>query len=171
MQTLDVISVNVWLMLISLLNLLILFLLLKKFLYKPVQNMLAKRQEAVDKEYAEAAEANETARQNQADWEEKIAAAQTEADGIIKEAQDTARDHGERLVADAREKAAGIIRQAEAEAVLQRQKAEDDMKREIVDVSAELAGKLLGRELRQEDHQSIINTFLDELGESYDTTK
>ncbi|MBQ1202439.1 MAG: hypothetical protein IIX61_01270, partial [Loktanella sp.] len=64
-----------------------------------------------------------------------------------------------------------VMRQAEAEAVLERQKAEDDMKREIVDVSAKLAEKMLGRELRHEDHQAIIDTFLDEIGESYDTTK
>lgn len=171
MQTLDVISVNVWLMLISLLNLLILFLLLKKFLYKPVQNMLAKRQEAVDKEYAEAAEANEKAQQDQANWQERMEHAQEQADRILHDAAATAQEHSDRMIAAAKEKAAGVMRQAEAEAVLERQKAEDDMKREIVDVSAKLAEKMLGRELRHEDHQAIIDTFLDEIGESYDTTK
>jgi len=48
MQTLEVISVNLWQILISLLNLLILFLLFKKFLFKPVNNMLAKRQSEID---------------------------------------------------------------------------------------------------------------------------
>ena len=51
MQTLEVISVNLWQILISLLNLLILFLLFKKFLFKPVNNMLAKRQSEIDEKY------------------------------------------------------------------------------------------------------------------------
>ena len=54
MQSLEVISVNFWQILISLLNLLILFLLFKKFLFKPVNNMLAKRQSEIDAKYEEA---------------------------------------------------------------------------------------------------------------------
>ena len=43
MQTLDIISVNIWQIIISLSNLVILFLLVKKFLFKPVKSMIAKR--------------------------------------------------------------------------------------------------------------------------------
>ena len=51
MQSLEVISVNVWQILISFLNLTILFLIVKKFLFKPVNNMLAKRQSELDEKY------------------------------------------------------------------------------------------------------------------------
>ena len=43
MQSLDIISINIWQILISLCNLVLLFLILKKFLYKPVHNVLAQR--------------------------------------------------------------------------------------------------------------------------------
>ena len=54
MQSLEVISINLWDVLISLANLAILFVLIKKFLYKPVKKVIAARQEAIAKEYAEA---------------------------------------------------------------------------------------------------------------------
>ena len=55
MQSLDVISVNLWQILISLCNLVIIFLVVKHFLYQPVRKMLKKRQETLDGEYAAAA--------------------------------------------------------------------------------------------------------------------
>ena len=61
MQNLEIISVNLWQILISLCNLLIMFLLLKKFLYQPVKKAMAERQAAVDRQYAEADEAREKA--------------------------------------------------------------------------------------------------------------
>ena len=60
-QTLDVISVNLWQILISLANLVILYLLLKKFLFKPVHKFLAARKEEVENLYGEAEEAQEQA--------------------------------------------------------------------------------------------------------------
>ena len=59
MQTQDIISVNVWQILISLCNLAILFLILKKFLYQPVKKALARRQADLDAQYAKADEAHE----------------------------------------------------------------------------------------------------------------
>ena len=54
MQSLDIISVNLWQILISLANLTILFLLLKKFLYKPVTKMLVARRAEIDSQYSDA---------------------------------------------------------------------------------------------------------------------
>ena len=55
-QTLDIISVNIWQILISLANLLIMFLILKHFLFKPVMKMMAARQAQVEKIYDDANE-------------------------------------------------------------------------------------------------------------------
>ena len=72
MPTLDVISVNIWSILISLCNLLILFFIIKKFLYKPVRKMLAERQAAVDKVYSEADEALRSAEQDRLTYSQKL---------------------------------------------------------------------------------------------------
>ena len=80
MQTLDIISVNLWSILVSLCNLLLLFLILKKFLYKPVKKLIADREEQLNAQLKAAAEAEASAKANQAAWEEKRETAAAEAD-------------------------------------------------------------------------------------------
>ena len=67
MQSLEIISVNFWQTLISLCNLLIIFLIMKKFLFKPVQAMMKTRREQVDKIYSDADESRESANQMKQD--------------------------------------------------------------------------------------------------------
>ena len=57
MNNLDVISLNIWQIIISLLNLVILFFLFRKFLFEPVKKVIAKRQEEVDSRYDSASKA------------------------------------------------------------------------------------------------------------------
>lgn len=165
-QTLDVISVNLWQIVISLANLLLIFLILKKFLWKPIQKVMKQRQEMVDKQFSDAAEAEAKANEDKAQWAEKLATADEEAAARIAAADETARRHGERVIAEAKDKAQGIIRQAEAEAELERQKATASIRDEIADVSAELAQKLLEREISADDHRAMIASFLDEVGDA-----
>jgi F-type H+-transporting ATPase subunit b len=165
-QTLEVISVNLWQILISLANLLLIFLILKKFLWKPVKKVMDERKAMVDKQFADAAAAQEQAEADKAQWAAKLATADDEAKARIAAADETSRHHGDRLVADAKDKADSILRMAEAEAVLERQKAQAGIKREIAAVSAELAEKLLEREVNTADHAKMIESFLDEVGDA-----
>lgn len=165
MQTLEIISVNLWAILISLLNLLLLFLILKKFLYKPVKKMLAQRQQQIDDQYKAAEEAEQKALADKAAWEDKLQHAEGEADALLKAAVANADRRSDVIVAEARDKAADILRRAENEAELERRKAEAGIKQEIVDVSALLATQMLGREVRAEDHRELIDSFIEEIGD------
>ncbi len=166
MQSLDIISVNLWQILISLANLFILFLILKKFLYKPVKNTLAKRKEQIDLEYSEAADAKEKALSDKAAYEEKLSSADSEAGIIIKKATDYASAKEKEMIDEAKAKAQGIIKRAEADAELERKKAREDIKREIVDVSTLLSAKMLEREVSTADHEQLINSFIEKIGEN-----
>lgn len=161
MQSLDIISVNVWQILISLCNLLIMFLLLKKLLFKPVKKMLAERQAAIDEQYDAAAQDKERAAADRAEWEQKMTDARQQADDMVKDATAAADRRGAQIVADAQEKADRIVRQAQAQAELEHQKAQDAVKQEIVDVSALLAEKMLQREIKAADHRTLIDSFID----------
>ena len=165
MQSLEVISVNLWQILISLANLLILFLIIKKFLFGPVKKMLAKRQEELDSRYKAADEAKARAEADENYWNEKKSGAEAEADEILSRATENARLREEKILEDAKASAEGIIRQAEAQADLERRKAEESIKQEIVDVSAALTEKLLSREMKLEDHRSMIDSVIDTIGE------
>lgn len=170
MQSLEVISVNFWQIVISLINLTLLFLLVKKFLFAPVEKMLNKRQEDIDARYMDADEAKRRASEDEAKWSDKLKKADIEADEIIQSASDSAKINADKIISDAREKADGIVRQAEEKVRLEMIGARESIKKEIVDVSSELASKLIMREINKDDHKELINDFIDKVGESDDAT-
>ena len=168
MQTLDVISVNIWQILVSFCNLLILTLVVKRFLFKPVKKVLDSRREAIDQDYAQAAEARALAEKDRKQYAMAMAAAKQTGDQIIADAERDAGFRGSEIVAEARERANDIRRQAEADAVLEKKKAEEDIRREIAEVSTQLTGKLLEREINPEDHRGLIDSFLREIDDDND---
>lgn len=165
MQTLEVISVNVWQIIISLCNLLILFLIIKKFLFQPVQKMLDKRKASLDAEYDAAAYARQTAEEQKAVYTDKLAGADAEATEIIKKARENAQLRSTQIISSAEEKAAGMVRRANEDIELEKRKAMHDLKGEIVDISMELTEKVLGRELNENDHREMIDEFIEGIGE------
>ena len=165
-QYLDIISVNLWSILISFANLAILYKLMKKFLYQPVKNVIAARQAELDAQYAAAAEAEQNAAASRDEYAAKLAGAQAEAEGIIHDATVNANRRGDRIVAEAREKAEGIVRQGELEAAMEKKKAQESIKREITEVSAALTEQLLSREMNQSDHSKMIDSFLQGIGDA-----
>lgn len=165
MQTLDIISVNLWHILVSLANLLLIFLIVKRFLFKPVQGVLEKRRAELEHRYAAADEAQRVAEENRDAWEETLAGAKDEANAIIQEATDTAKYRADQILTEAAGRADGLVQAAKTEAELERKRAADGIKREIVDVSAALAEKMLEREVNQKDHRALIDSFIEKIGE------
>ena len=166
MQSLDVISINIWQVIVSLLNLLIIFLIVKKFLYKPVKSMLDTRQKTIDDKYSAAEQAKNEALADKAAYEEKLSDAKAEADTIIENAVSIAKAREKEIIAEAKSEAAGIVSKAEKNAELELKRAEDVIKGEIVDVSTRLSEKILGREIREEDHAELIDSFINGIGEA-----
>ena len=150
MQDLDIISVNIWHIFISLANLVILFLILKKLLFKPVKKIVDKRQKELEAEYCKAEKTQAEADAIKAEWEGKMATAEAEADKIISES---------------REKADQIIRKAKADIERERKDARETIKKEIVDVSQALSEQIIGREINMDDHRDLIDRAIDRIGE------
>ena len=165
MQALDVITINIWSILISLCNLGLIFWLVKKFLFKPVNKLLSERRSQISESYAKADAAVNEANASKAEWEARLATANDEADRIVKDATEAADYRARQIVSEANVKADDIVRRAETEAALTVKKAEDGIKREIVEVSSLLTEKLLEREIRSEDHRRMIDEFIEDLGE------
>lgn len=168
MQSLEIISVNIWQIIISLCNLLILFLILKRFLYKPVNKVLRERREEIADSYAAADAAEKHALESKEEWEKRLHNAEAEANEIMKNASAAADRKQDRIINEAKNKATLIIHQAESEAKLQKKKAEAEMKSEIVDVSSAIAEKMIGREISTDDHRKLIDSFIQEIGENDD---
>lgn len=165
MQTLEIISVNLWHILASLANLLIIFWLIKKFLFGPVRKVLDQRQADIDHRYAAADEAQRVADEHRAAWETKLRGANDEANAIIKDATDTAKYRADQILEEADARAHSLVETAKTEADLERRRAVEGIKREIVDVSAALAEKMLEREVNEKDHRALIDSFIEKIGE------
>lgn len=165
MQNLDIISVNLWQILISLANLTILFLLIKKFLYKPVLKMLDARRAQIDKDYIDADSAKKSAQEKDAELTDRLNNAKAEAEVIVKEAAEIAKARGDKIIEEARATAGGIVRQAEEDAELERKRVNETIKEQIVDVSTALAEKMLEREINANDHKALIDDFINKIGD------
>ena len=166
MNNLDVISVNIWQILIALANLAILFFILKKFLFAPVKKIVAQREAEVMDEYDKAAKATEDAEEIKKQWEEKIKTADDKAEEIIKDAVDKADRRNEVMLYESREKAEQIIRKAKADAERERLETQESIKKEIVGVSTALSERIIGREINMDDHKDLIDSFIDNLDEA-----
>lgn len=165
MQNLDVISVNIWQILISLCNLLIIFLLFKKFLYARVRKFVDQRKANIDSQYEKAQKAEDDALADKQKYEERLKNVESEADLMIKDATVKADRRSEKIIGDAKEKADGMLRQAQSEIELEKKKAADDIRHEIADVSTVIAEKMLEREINADDQRNLIDSFLEGIGD------
>lgn len=165
MQPLDIISINIWQIVISLCNLAILFFIVKKVLFEPVKKMVADREALAQGIIDDANAQLKTAQEEKALWEDKLKAADREADDIIKKAVAKADKRSDVIINNAQERADGILRQAKVDAELEQKKAQEGIRREIIDLSSVLTKKMLKREIKEEDHREMIDEFLQDIGE------
>ena len=165
MQPSEIISVNLWQIVVSLLNLVILFLIIKKFLYQPVKNVLKSRQDKIDEQNNKASEYLSDAERTKVELEAKLNDAENQADNILNEATVNAQRRKEKILDEARDEAESIIRQAKTNAELEMKKAESEIKAQIVDVSFELSKKIIEREIKEEDHHKLIDSFIEQIGD------
>lgn len=164
-ESLNIISVNFFAILFSLLNLVIIFLIAKFLLYKPVKKMLESRQKTIEDSYQRASDAEKEANEHKEAYESKLQDAKNEANNIISSAVVTAKAREKEILAGAKDESERIITQAQISAELEIKKAEQTIKEEIVGVSVELTEKLLEREINEKDHDALIDSFINEIGE------
>ena len=151
---------------ITAINVFILFLLLSVILFNPVRNMLKKRQDKITSDRETANQSREEALAMKAEYEEKLKAANKEAELILRDARKTAVHNEQKIIDEAKEEAARIIERANKEAELEKQKAADDVKQQIVAVSAMIASKLIAKSIDESESNAIIEQTLNEMGEN-----
>lgn len=144
----------------------VLFLVASYFLFNPVREMLAKRQARIKDELDDAAKDKEDAALLRLQYEEKLNNINKEAEEILSDARKRALENENKIVAEAKEEAARIIDRARVEAELEKQKAADDVKREMVVIASMMAGKVVKASIDTTIQESLVNETLKEIGES-----
>ncbi len=167
-EALDVIYVNVWTILASLLNLVIIFLILKKFLFKPVTRVVSAREEMVRGKMQEAEDAKAAAEEDRAAYAARLRNAEEDAAEVIRRATVSANRTSDEMLADAQRRVSTMLRKADEDIAQERKRALAELKGEVSDISMIIAEQVVSREINEEDHRALIDTFIREVGETDD---
>ena len=166
MEVQQFISIAPWTIIFQILNLLLLMVLFKKYLFKPVTEILEKRQAEIEGHYQDAQQAETDAKAMKADYESKMAGARQEADRVIKTATESANAMSASIVEDARTQADQLKRRAQTEIDLERRRAFDEVKGELSGIALDIASQVIEREVNEKDHEAFINEFIKNVGEA-----
>ena len=158
-------GVNPWTALFILLNTLTIFFVAKKFLFVPVMNMIESRQKEIDDMYDAAGQAKSEAEAMQSEYQQKLNQAQVTSERIVKDAVARGQAREEEIIRKANADASAIMDKASADIAMEKKKAINDAKNEISGLAMAIAGKVVERELNEADQSSLIDSFINGLGD------
>lgn len=160
------ITLDGWTFLAQVCNLMIQLVIFKKLLLNPVKKVIAERKAKADSQIADAEKLRTEAEAMKAEYEQNLQNARTEANQIVAAAQKTATARSEELLGEARAQAAALKQKAEADIAQERKKAVNEVKDEIGGMAMEIASKVVEREIKETDHQDLIDEFIKNVGEA-----
>ena len=150
---------------LTIVNLLVLYLFLRKFLFGRVNAVLEERERMV-REQVEAAEAGRAQAQSlQSQYEQKLSGAREEADRIVAAAKTQAQRAYDEQMAQAQAEARRLQTEAEARIATQRQEMLRGVRQEVAQLAVLAASQVAGRDLDQEADRAMVKEFLSEAGE------
>lgn len=142
-----------------------LFLIASHFLFNPVRDMMQNRQDRIKNELDTAAADMEKARALKDEYEAKLRDIDKEAEQILSDARKKALANETKIVTEAKEEASRIIERAGVEAELEKKKAADEVKREMVVLASLMAGKVVSAKIDTTVQDNLIEETLKEIGE------
>lgn len=166
MQFQQLVAVMPWTLILQICNLLLQIYLIKRFLLKPVQKILAQRQAEANADLDAAAQAKAQAEAAQMEYEEKLVGAKEEAAAMVRSAAQTAQSRSEQILAEARQEAAAMREKASGDIARERRAAVQELKNDISGIAVSIASKVVEKEITEEDHESLIRDFIENMGDN-----
>ncbi len=145
-------------------NIILLFILLRIFLYKPLQNIMQKRTDLIQNEITSAETRNKEATALKEQYESSLKNAKAESDEIVGQAKERAKIQYDQIVGSASEEAAQIVSQARKTAESDRAQMMRDAQSELADVAMAAAARLIGKNIDDEANRKMLDDFLSEEG-------
>lgn len=162
-EYLPFVSLDVWTMIFTWANLLILFLLLKKFLFKPINKVLDERARQIESDYKAAEDEHTSAQKLKKEYEDKLKSAKAQADDIIKAAVDTANERSSSIVSDANSEARSIIEKSNKQIERDKEATMQEIKKDIASIAMDAAEKILMREIDKSTDEKIISEIINKI--------
>ncbi|MCI5555076.1 MAG: F0F1 ATP synthase subunit B [Oscillospiraceae bacterium] len=155
---------DIWTIVFSIINILVLFLFLKKFLFGRIQNIMDQRAAAVQADLDQAKASAAEAQQLRQQYEDTLSGAKQEANGIIANARAAAKEQGNQITLQAQKEADQLLKAAQKEIALERQNTLAGAQKEIADLALAAAAKLVEAKMDDAENRSIVDAFLTEEG-------
>ncbi len=146
-------------------NVFILFLLLSYLLFNPAKKMLQSRQEKIASDIEAASNDRQEASSLKEEYESKIKDINSEAEDILGNARKKALKRENEIIAEANDEAERIIARANAQIELDKKKALDDMKKEMITIASMMAGKAVSESMNTEIQDTLLDETLEEIGD------
>lgn len=163
---LSFVTIDVWTLIFTWCNLLILFLLMKKYLFGPIQKILKQREDEINAIYEKAGASEASAAEKELEYTKKLAGAKSEAASIIDNAVKNAAIRSNEIVSEAEKKASSILTKADKQIALERQNAMNEIKSDISSLAVNIAEKIIEKDINEADHNRMIDKIIDEMGET-----
>ena len=146
-------------------NIFFLFFILSYLIFNPAKEVLRKRREKVATELENAATKESEALALKAEYEKKLSEVNKEAELILEDARKRAKLRESEIIEEAKKQSAIIIERADKEIELEKRKALDDLKSEVVSIASLIASKAVGMSLNVEIQDALVDETLKEMGE------
>lgn len=161
-------NLNPWNLAFTIINILVLAALIKRFLFKPINAVMEQRKEILDQQIEEIEKQRTEVTAMKGQYEGIIADAKEKNAQIIAEARKNGQDEFDRIVKSANVEARKIIEDAENVAAMEKKKALQSVEAEIATMAVMAAGKILEGQGSAQGNEALYNQFLSKVGEKRD---
>lgn len=160
-----------WDLVFTIINLVVLYLAMKKFLIGPVTGIMEKRKQMIEEglETARKKESEALALKNQ--YEEALGAAKEESLQILENSRKTAKEEGERIIQKADQQAKELMEKNRRTMEAQKEQMMTEMQSQVAQLAMTAAAKVLGQQKSEMNDKNLYNQFLKQTGENYDNTE
>lgn len=149
----------------QLLNTVILCAVMSYLLYKPVKNFLAARRDRIEGQINSAEGQLKEANKMKALYEEKLRAIDKEKEMILTEARNRGAQREQEIIAEAKLEAETLKNRAMVDIQREQEKAKDEIKKQIIEVSSIMASRFVAEAIDREKQEKMVDEVISDLGE------
>lgn len=157
-------SLNGFKFIMAFLNLVVLYIVLRKVLFKPIMSFMENRTKTIENSIADAEKQKAQAMQMKADYEEQLKTAKAESKRIVEAAVVKAETRQADILAEAQKQAEELLAKAGKEIELEREQMQKELRNELAGLVFAAASKVLEANLDSDSNRLLIDKFIDEAG-------
>lgn len=155
----------------TIINLLVLYLLMKKFLFGPIIKVMDVRKAMIDQQFAGAKEQEDQANALKEQYEGALKSAREESFQIMEQARKEAKAQADKTVEDTQAKVSAMLAKAQEDINTERENAMRQMKDDVASLAMEAAGKIIGKNSGADQDLSLYDQFIEKAGDPDDSDR